>query len=698
MNGDYEISVVTPFHNVDMRYFRRAVDAMLGQTIGFGRIQWIVVLHNCEPKYKLMLEELLGKYPNVILSELNNGAQTPSSPRNHGVGLATAPYVGYLDGDDSYKPNCLEECVRNAKETGAQVVCFRRDYELETESLAPLNEIVLWNQLKERIVIEHGHWDMRRMFSGIWAFVTSKIFDREFLLRHGIEFDEEIPYCEDGMYSMCALAQAKRICYLPQLIGYHYFINGGSLVQNRSKSSKTLVAYAHGMAKIVHRAYDFGIDINEFAQVMMEHQCNFMLHSDVAPEDREEIRRVLAPIVYRTTPVPPSKTVTAEWSNYAFNLCREVILNTEDYGRNKGLMELRSGLLNLQRILSANRDSDYGQEYQFATLQTIAAYQFHVPMTRLASYRKLIDLQIGIGEHGILTSDRVVCYVKTEDGGMVPFTADHGRPYVLAVAQVLKGHHNLWVAQCELAGRMLNDRTRMHSLGSVIVRSYVFECIYGGGERPASFSTPDGAFFSATADENDYATILHYALLDREIDQIVSADATRLMRMFSLLSEERAAVLDRLRTADPGRADEVEQALGDFDAGVEPCFARRLWPKLKRVVACGTGAHAAVREEVRRYLGDVIWNNGPVFTPEMVVAHAMEDGSDTYRFDGPGCFCEFFQNDTDDIAKPKVMSALEPGHTYNVIVTNNAGLYRVMTDVEIRVVSNEATDLIVEIL
>ena len=690
---NYEISVVTPFHNVDMKYFRGAVDSMLAQTIGFDKVQWVIVLHNCEPQYRPLLTEMLGGYPNVILSELNNDARTPSSPRNHGVRLATAPYIGYLDGDDGYKPNCLAECVRNAKETGAQVVCFRRDYELENESLVPLNEIVLWNQLKSRIVIEHGSWDMRRMFSGIWAFVTSKVFDREFLLRCGIEFDEEIPYCEDGMYSMCALAQANRICYLPQLIGYHYFINGGSLVQNQSKPSKTLVAYAHGMAKIVHKAYDFGIDINEFAQVLMEHECNFMLHSDVTPEDREEIRQVFAPIIYRTTPVLPSKAVTAEWSNYAFNLCREVILNTEGYERNKGLMELRSGLLTLQRILQANRDSDYGQEYQFATLQTIAAYQFHVPMTRLVSYRKLIDLQIGIGEHGILTSDRVTCYVKAEDGGMVPFTADHVRPYVLAVAQVLKGHHNLWVAQFELAGKMLNDRTRIHSLGSVIVREYVFECIYGGGERPATFSVPDGVFFSTTAEENDYAKILHCALLDREIDQIVAADATRLMRMFALLETDREAVLERIRAADPARADEVVLALGT-GAG----FAKSLWPKLRKVIACGTGIHVKAREEARRFLGGVLWNNGSVFAPEMVIAHAVEDESDTYQFDGTGCFCEFFQNDTDDISKPKVLSALEPGHTYNVIVTNAAGLYRVMTDIEIRVVRNGADGLFVELL
>ena len=36
-----------------------------------------------------------------------------------------------------------------------------------------------------------------------------------------------------------AIAHATHVCYLPQLIGYHYFINGSSLVQDDVKSGET---------------------------------------------------------------------------------------------------------------------------------------------------------------------------------------------------------------------------------------------------------------------------------------------------------------------------------------------------------------------------------------------------------------------------------------------------------------------------
>ena len=101
---------------------------------------------------------------------------------------------------------------------------------------------------------------------------------------------------------------------------------------------------------------------------------------------------------------------------------------------------------------------------------------------------------------------------------------------------------------------------------------------------------------------------------------------------------------------------------------------------------------------MRRFTGDVPWSNGVVFLPELVLAHAEGDGSDRYVFDGTDCFCEFFRNDSDEVETPVTMSELMPGHTYNVIVTNGAGLYRVVTDAEIRIISSEIGNLVVDVM
>ena len=83
----YQISIVTPFHNVAMDLFRRSYESLMAQTLGFQNIQWIVVLHNKEPQYQEAVHALLREHDNVIIRSLDNDVHTPSSPRNHGYSL-----------------------------------------------------------------------------------------------------------------------------------------------------------------------------------------------------------------------------------------------------------------------------------------------------------------------------------------------------------------------------------------------------------------------------------------------------------------------------------------------------------------------------------------------------------------------------------------------------------------------------------
>ena len=137
-----------------MGMFEKCAESMRAQTIGFENIEWIIVVHNCEPKYMPLLTEMFKDDGNVIVKELNDGIRSPAMPRNHGMQFVTTPYLGFLDGDDSYTADCLEVVRREMMETQSQVVTFRREYELEKESLHPHTEKVLWNQTEWRIVMD----------------------------------------------------------------------------------------------------------------------------------------------------------------------------------------------------------------------------------------------------------------------------------------------------------------------------------------------------------------------------------------------------------------------------------------------------------------------------------------------------------------------------------------------------------------
>jgi len=57
----YQVSIITPFHNVDMDMFRNGYKSLQCQTIGFENIEWIVVLHNTKPEIRNEVEKLFGK-------------------------------------------------------------------------------------------------------------------------------------------------------------------------------------------------------------------------------------------------------------------------------------------------------------------------------------------------------------------------------------------------------------------------------------------------------------------------------------------------------------------------------------------------------------------------------------------------------------------------------------------------------------
>lgn len=238
------------------------------QTIGFENIEWVIVVHNCKPHYLPLLTEMFKDDKNVVIKELNDGIRSPAPPRNHGLMFVTGPYVGFLDGDDSYTPDCLEVASREMAETQSQVVTFRREYELETESLHPHTEKVAWNQTEWRIVMDRGNFQMDKMFSGLWAFSTSRLYDAAFLRKHNLKFSENVLWMEDAWHTGMSLMKADRVCYLPQFIGYHYFINGGSIVQNTNKPMEELFDCFKSAGRIIDDLAAMGVDTNDTAQTL----------------------------------------------------------------------------------------------------------------------------------------------------------------------------------------------------------------------------------------------------------------------------------------------------------------------------------------------------------------------------------------------------------------------------------------------
>jgi len=669
----YKVSVITPFHNVDMGMFQKCAESMRCQTIGFENIEWIIVVHNCKPHYLPLLTDMFKNDQNVIIKELNDGIRSPAMPRNHGLPFVTGPYVGFLDGDDSYTPDCLEVVCREMAETQSQVVTFRREYELETESLHPHTERVEWNQTEWRIVMDRDHYDMEKMFSGLWGFTTSRLFDVAFLRKYDIKCSEEILWLEDVWHTGLCLMKADRVCYLPQFIGYHYFINGGSIVQDKKKPWEDIYECFRSAGLTIDNLESVGVDANDIAQLFYSMLTQYYLASDLTLEQRRTLCDMARPYLQKLRKLTPSKLHSPEECYLNYHLPREVLSNPEDPMASPMLRDALNGWSAMMKILRNNATTDFGRRYHFDQIETLADYQRQVPLSDYQNYKRLLDLQTNIGESEILTSAPTRHYLVNAKGQRVPCTESHLQPYMENFATTLKGHHNLLVAIVGPRHQQTNDGCTVESLESVMVKKYMWYYHYARGKRRAEFSMPDDLFFK-TEPREEMHTICRYALLDRDVDQIVALNTCRVADMFDYITSHRDELMAELREADAGRAREVESAFQSAES-----LATVLWPKLERIVAFGAGEFYEGTTRMKQFTGQTPHNNGFYYTEETIYGRAVADDSNLFETFASGSFHEYLPLKEDNAATV-FSTEMKPGVPYQLVVTNSAGLYRYVTD------------------
>ena len=711
MAGKYEVSIVTPFHNVNIDFFKRGVESIKNQDIGFDKIEWIVVVHNSEKHYEEEVQELLSPYENVVVKILHNDKKTPSSPRNYGMDLATAKYIGFLDADDYYLPDCMSKVVRYMKEEEAQIATFRREYELENENAFPITEITLWNQTKEKIVLDRDSWDEEKMFSGLVGMITSKLFDREFLVNNNLRFDEDILFAEDYLFFIESYHYAKRVMYLPQLIGYHYFINGGSLVQSGIKDGPTLISYAKGYTKIFEKGLGYGFYMNNIMTRLCFTLSRFMVSNDALTyEDRVVIRDLLEKYINMTTELKENKLFSKKLTKDMHNLPREVILQPQKWANGEDQEALVSGIdkndtnrdvmnSTLAEILEENVSTDIGQQYGFESIMTVQGFKSKVPTHSYDYYLPLIKLTTKIGESQIFTNEKVQYYtIAASSNGeqrLFPHVDKEIRAYKNAFGDMVRGRNTFLVAESLPRKIHFNDQGLVNSILGMALASYESDACKDEGK--GSFSSPNELLFPERPSMTEYVRLL-FALLDPTIDQIFATSTWSLLvtcamieyrwktlcddmengtlGLYSGLDDDLAVIFNKRLKNNPQRAAELRSI---FSEGFDTPVLKRIWPNLNRLIAYKLPGDAVYENLLRRYSGDIERIQGYLFCNGMVLGKETDVRNNFVIIPENG-FYEFKQGDNIFEAGEVVT-----GEEYEVIVTTYSGLYRYETGKVVRI-------------
>ncbi|MCI6268717.1 MAG: glycosyltransferase [Clostridiales bacterium] len=259
-----KVSVVIPVYNVE-EYLRRCVDSVLAQTL--SDLEIILVDDGSPDQSPAICDEYAQADARIRVIHKTNGGL--ASARNAGMRIAQGEYLFFLDSDDWLEPDGLAKLCDVA---GTYRVDFVRYRAIRTgwpglEENAPC-------RVEEVRELSEGLYDEARMIREVYPRLLAtrqltmgaivgacgSLYDRSFLTRNGLWFDESVLFSEDLIFSAKVVRAAKRFYFVDAPGVYHYFYNPKSISKSfragRWDSCKQIIALCEA-AFAQDPGYDF---------------------------------------------------------------------------------------------------------------------------------------------------------------------------------------------------------------------------------------------------------------------------------------------------------------------------------------------------------------------------------------------------------------------------------------------------------
>jgi glycosyltransferase involved in cell wall biosynthesis len=234
--------------------------------------------------------------PRVVAlrHEVNRG---PAAARNTALDAARGRWLAVLDADDALLPDRIERLVAQAETRGADLIAdelIQTDFDTG-ERLPP--------ELAGRIVTQPGPVTLAGMVQrdrpdmiGRTQFGFLKpVISRDFLLRTGVRYQEDLRAGEDFVFAFQCVAHGGRYLLTPER-GYVYRVRGES-VSGQTRSHLDLCIGNRRLLELADPADAALVQALRLRQYLLDFAC-FKLHFDNGHRRRALEHAVRVPLGY----------------------------------------------------------------------------------------------------------------------------------------------------------------------------------------------------------------------------------------------------------------------------------------------------------------------------------------------------------------------------------------------------------------
>lgn len=223
------VSVVVPVYNVE-RLLERCVDSILKQSL--KELEIILVDDGSTDGSGSLCDVYARKDQRIRVLHKDNGGLT--SAWKAGLGMASAPYVGFVDSDDWIDEDMYERLYHRAKKEEADLVVCGLVFDFEDpripkrrESCRFPREIYERQEILELFpqLINDGRFFGR----AIQPARVTKLYRRQLLEENLWLCSDQVSVGEDMQITLPVLLDVQRMCVIQDFYPYHYWINQESM-------------------------------------------------------------------------------------------------------------------------------------------------------------------------------------------------------------------------------------------------------------------------------------------------------------------------------------------------------------------------------------------------------------------------------------------------------------------------------------
>ena len=266
-NSQIKVSVIVAVYNA-AAHLRQCLDSIMNQTL--QEIEIICVNDGSKDNSLEILQEYTEKDPRFIVIDQENGGA--GAARNNGLRHAKGEYLSFLDSDDFFEPDMLENAYEKAVKADADVIVFGSDqYRDDLDEFTKVSWVIREKELpKYRPMNQRTFTDnVFKVFVG-WAW--DKLFKAEFIRRYNLEF-QEIRTTNDMRFVFLAIVLAERIEIDTKVYAHQRRDDPASLSNTREKS---WACFRDALNSLKEKLQEFGL-YDELEQDYI----NYTLHSSL---------------------------------------------------------------------------------------------------------------------------------------------------------------------------------------------------------------------------------------------------------------------------------------------------------------------------------------------------------------------------------------------------------------------------------